>query len=93
MKRPRLSDFDRVLGPLIQDLEGLEAVAGPLETGDSYPLAPLRSCRTHLSLEKDAPDSRPVEPLAMGKVIAIPNQRSGASPGPAIWSGSSLETA
>ncbi len=29
-------------------------------------------CRTHLSLEKDAPDSRPVEPPAMGKVIAIP---------------------
>ncbi len=30
------------------------------------------SCRTHLSLEKDAPDSRPVEPPAMGKLIAIP---------------------
>jgi len=30
------------------------------------------SCRTHLSLEKDAPDSRPVEPPAMGKVIAVP---------------------
>ena len=30
------------------------------------------SCRMHLSLEKDAPDSRPVEPPAMGKVIAIP---------------------
>ncbi len=30
------------------------------------------SCRTHLSLEKDAPDSRPVEPLEMGKVITIP---------------------
>ena len=30
------------------------------------------SCRTHLSLEKDAPDSRPVEPSEMGKVVAIP---------------------
>ena len=30
------------------------------------------SCRTHLSLEKDAPDSRPVEPSEMGKVITIP---------------------
>ena len=30
------------------------------------------SCRTHLSLEKDGPDSRPVEPSEMGKVIAIP---------------------
>ena len=30
------------------------------------------SCRTHLSLEKDAPDSRPVEPPKMGKVVAIP---------------------
>ena len=30
------------------------------------------SCRTHLSLEKDAPDSRPVEPPEMGKVVAIP---------------------
>jgi hypothetical protein len=28
--------------------------------------------RTHLSLEKDAPDSRPVEPPEMGKVVAIP---------------------
>ncbi len=30
------------------------------------------SCRTHLSLVKDAPDSRPVEPSEMGKVITIP---------------------
>jgi transposase InsO family protein len=30
------------------------------------------SCRTHLSLEKDAPDSRPVEPPEMGKVVDIP---------------------
>ncbi len=30
------------------------------------------SCRTHLSLQKDAPDSRPVEPSEMGNVIAIP---------------------
>jgi len=30
------------------------------------------SSRTHLSLEKDAPDSRPVEPPAMGQVVAIP---------------------
>ncbi len=30
------------------------------------------SCRTHLSLDKDAPDSRPAEPPEMGKVIAIP---------------------
>ena len=29
-------------------------------------------CRTHLSLEKDAPVSRPVEPLALGHVIEIP---------------------
>ncbi len=43
VKRPRLSDFDRTSwGPLIQDLEGLEAVAVPRETGDSYPVAPLR---------------------------------------------------
>ena len=30
------------------------------------------SCRTHLSLEKDAPEPRRVEPPAMGKVRAIP---------------------
>jgi putative transposase len=30
------------------------------------------SCRTHLSLDKDTPDSRPAEPPEMGKVIAIP---------------------
>ncbi len=30
------------------------------------------SCRTHLSLEKDAPEPRRVESPAMGKVRAIP---------------------
>ncbi len=30
------------------------------------------SCRTHLSLEKDAPDSRPVQPPELGDVMAIP---------------------
>ena len=30
------------------------------------------SCRTHLSLEKDAPVRRPVEPPALGKVVEIP---------------------
>ena|GEM_PF-6364555 len=29
-------------------------------------------CRTHLSLEKDAPISRPVEPPSLGHVIEIP---------------------
>jgi transposase InsO family protein len=29
-------------------------------------------CRTHLSLEKDAPVSRPVEPPSLGDVIQIP---------------------
>jgi hypothetical protein len=29
-------------------------------------------CRTHLSLEKDTPVTRPVEPLALGRVIQIP---------------------
>jgi hypothetical protein len=29
-------------------------------------------CRTHLSLEKDAPVSRPVEPPSLGHVIEIP---------------------
>ena len=29
-------------------------------------------CRTHLSLEKDAPVSRPVEPPSLGHVIQIP---------------------
>ena len=32
----------RVLGPPIQNLVGLEAVVAPRETGDSYPVAPLR---------------------------------------------------
>ena len=30
------------------------------------------SCRTHLSLDKDAPEPRPVENPAMGRVTAIP---------------------
>jgi putative transposase len=29
-------------------------------------------CRTHLSLEKDAPISRPIQPPALGQVIEIP---------------------
>lgn len=29
-------------------------------------------CRTHLSLEKDAPVSRPVEPPSLGPVVEIP---------------------
>lgn len=29
-------------------------------------------CRTHLSLDKDAPVSRPVHPPALGEVIEIP---------------------
>jgi hypothetical protein len=30
------------------------------------------SCRTHLSLEKDAPEQRPVQWPSMGRVAAIP---------------------
>ena len=30
------------------------------------------SCRTHLSLQKDAPDSRPIDPPERGNVMAIP---------------------
>jgi transposase InsO family protein len=30
------------------------------------------TCRTHLSLEKDAPVSRPVEPSSLGPVVEIP---------------------
>jgi len=30
------------------------------------------TCRTHLSLNKDPPESRPVEPTAMGNIIALP---------------------
>ncbi len=29
-------------------------------------------CRTHLSLDKDAPVSRPVQPPSLGEVIEIP---------------------
>jgi putative transposase len=28
--------------------------------------------RTHLSLDKDAPDCRPIEPPGLGKLIPIP---------------------
>src|SRR5260370_9600800 len=33
-------------------------------------------CRTHLSLEKDAPVSRPIDPLPPGNVIQIPKVRA-----------------
>ncbi len=35
-------------------------------------LAYYHSCRTHLSLGKDAPEPRPVEPPDHGKVVEIP---------------------
>jgi hypothetical protein len=28
--------------------------------------------RTHLSLEKDTPESRPVQPPELGRVVAVP---------------------
>ena len=31
--------------------------------------------RTHLSLKKDAPDERPIQPPAMGEVIEVPQVR------------------
>jgi hypothetical protein len=36
-------------------------------------------CRTHLSLEKDTPVSRPIEPPPLGPVIEIPSRRSASS--------------
>ena len=30
------------------------------------------SCRTHLSLQKDAPEPRPVQPPSMGGVTVVP---------------------
>ena len=30
------------------------------------------TCRTHLSLQKDKPEQRPVEPLEIGRVVAFP---------------------
>src|SRR5437016_691391 len=32
--------------------------------------------RTHLSLDKDAPDGRPIEPPELGTIIAIPDRKS-----------------
>ncbi len=31
-----------------------------------------QSTRTHLSLDKDCPDSRPIMPRKIGKIVAIP---------------------
>ncbi len=30
------------------------------------------TCRTHLSLNKDRPDPRPIEPVEAGKIVAFP---------------------
>jgi hypothetical protein len=35
-------------------------------------LAYYHSCRTHLSLEKDSPEPRPVESLDQGKIVEFP---------------------
>ena len=55
---PRVGVRPRVLGHLIQDFEGLEAVAGPRETGDSYPVAPLRF-QTLLDMEEPETSAGP----------------------------------
>ncbi len=39
---------------------------------DSY-LRYYHTARTHLSLDKDAPDHRPVQPAHIGKVVALPH--------------------
>jgi hypothetical protein len=36
-------------------------------------LAHYHSARTHLSLDKDAPDQRPVQSPGVGKIIALPH--------------------
>ncbi len=30
------------------------------------------NCRTHLSLNKDPPDPRPIEPIEAGKIVVFP---------------------
>ena len=35
------------------------------------------SARTHLSLDRDAPDRRAVQPPTAGKVVALPHVRGG----------------
>ena len=54
---PRVGLRPWVLGSLIHDLEGLEAVAGPRETGDSYTVAPLRF-QTLLDMEEPEASAR-----------------------------------
>ena len=64
--------------PIVFVLLGVSLLIGPVCQSQPQLDSTLReyvdyyhACRTHLSLEKDAPSSRPVEPPVLGKVKAI----------------------
>ncbi len=40
---------------------------------EAFPWDTYHTARTHLSLDKDAPDHRLVQPAYMGKVVALPH--------------------
>ena len=45
---------------------------GPYETGGDH-LCYYHGSRTHLALEKDAPEPRAVEPPEHGRIVALPH--------------------
>ena len=75
---PRVELRPWVLGSLIQDLEGLEAVAGPRETGDSYTVAPLRF-QTLLDMEEPEASARSTRRRSQG-TRPDPEDEQGQSP-------------
>jgi putative transposase len=62
---------ERVIGSIRRDC--LEQIVILNETSTPRPLNIYRYYhRTHLSLDKDCPESRPVIPPRIGRVVAIP---------------------
>ncbi len=82
VKRPRLSNVDRGFWVLLfriwKDWRRALVIVKPETVTRGHPSGFKRYWtwksrkRGPLSLEKDAPDSRPVEPPEVGKVVAIP---------------------
>jgi putative transposase len=63
---------ERLIGSIRREcLDHVFREAGLRQTLQQY-FAYYERCRTHLSLKKDAPVGRPVEPPSFGEVIQIP---------------------
>jgi hypothetical protein len=59
-------------GTAARQLTRAPGVRTPARRSRACSTSPYHLARTHLSLDKDAPDRRPIEPAELGPVIPIP---------------------